>query len=309
MNLRTTLLGGLLFLGAASHAQPPACQCNPAFTQVPKAKKNTDSLYFRYAERGCPRLYAHLAHDSIRSTIAAVDDSVHRHFEKYVERQLRGRRDHLGTARKYVRAEAHARFLYWLNRLSRQLQVDLDAFSDSRLPSLEPVFQAYVNSVKMYHNQSRNLVYWAGRIPGNASGTRTVNLTTRQSKAYSWFVPIHEGNIDDYDHAYQFMELCKNNLLKEFSILALSHQADSLQARADSLQNHFDMLTRLLNDYLRRQEAERLETQKRLTSAEAELKNIVVLVQALPTRRTKHGRRAALPNPAAMSSVEQRQKN
>lgn len=283
MNPRVALLSAFLLVAPASPAQDLVCQCSQVFNPLGLTEKLIDSLYLRYDLRCQNLLQDRSILNLIRISIDEVDQHVNTHHEKYVEFQLRGRKDKI-EFQKCLLAEAHARFLCGLDWRSHQLKKNLDAFSDVRLPSLKPVFQAYVSSVKNYHNQSRNLVDWQDlKWKRTAEGKNPIPM---------WYAPIHEGNIIDYNLAYQFMELCKNNLLKEFSILDLSQRADKLQTHVGTLQDSLnslrksvDALTFKLNKYLDHQETEGKQIEQRLTHAELELKVLDVWVQASPKRR------------------------
>lgn len=199
-----------------------------------------------------------------------MDGLVREHFQTCIEDQLRGRIDNLGTSDKYLRTTEHRQFLNGLAHLNTELAIDLERFKNTRLPSLRFVFQAYLNSLGIYHTQSKNLVIWDDALRADQSGK---HRWPRCRACKQSFVPIREGNIDDYNQAYQFMELCKNNLLKEFSIWELSQTADTLAGQ----------VTRLRRDAadLRHEAARQRDS---LTTSLALLRQTNALLQSLEKR-------------------------
>lgn len=201
--------------------QAQDCKCNlqPESRRPTDIKKLEDEYYFKISGI-CTPTQGFQKTDAIQNAIAAVDVVINGYFNDAFEEQLRGR---LGS--KLVHAKEHAEFLCNLERLRQRLDTTLKATysqpGNLSVSSLKPVFLAYLNSLKIYRQQTRNLVEWENRQPG---------------KRNTYLVPVHEGNIDDYYQAHQFMELCKNNLLKECSVIELTETAGKLQIDAGKLQ-------------------------------------------------------------------------
>lgn len=241
--MKRPLIGLLLLLGgSAGHAQ--RCECLPPNGRLPDDENAFEARYFKWSPRSNTRLEPRAA---VQQTIAAVDSVVREHFNAALENQLRGRTSDLGTGRKLVEAGRHALFLCQLDSLHQRLESRRDRLDDRGVPSLKPVFQAYLNSLKMYRSQCRNLVEWENRLSGSPY------QPGRPRAPRAWFVPVHEGNIDDFNQAYQFMELCKNNLLKEFSVLELTRKAEGLNSQVEALARQVGALTDCLNLVLENQ--------------------------------------------------------
>ncbi|WP_420147924.1 hypothetical protein [Spirosoma sp.] len=230
-------------------SQPAECDCK--FVHAPKTGRQPPAVpTFKYNRTYAQNiLHQRIAEDTIsaiRQTIDAVDALLKKHFDDEIKEQLRGVRDSYED-RKYLNANRHAQFLCALDSLSLVLEMEKKHFHSIQfVSSIKPIFQAYLNSLNIYHDQSRNLVNWHTVIQ---------RLSANHKKVH--YAGIYEGRINIYNQSYNFVELCKNNLLKEFSILELALVADSLrnqlvgvQNQLDTLQQHFNSKNKVLQDSL-----------------------------------------------------------
>ncbi|MFD2935084.1 hypothetical protein [Spirosoma flavum] len=281
MKFLTLIILIILLLSALlATAQPPACPCNLTYLKSNKPTKSIKLPTFKYGRNTmslkAQRLEITKTVNSTRKTIDHLDTLIKNHFDNQIKEQLRGLADNYED-RKYLKADIHGKFLCKLDSLTALLEANKVHFDSTHLvSSISSIFQAYLNSLNMYHDQSRNLVNWY-----------TLTQRSDQYRKPVRYVSIHEGSINIYNQSYNFVELCKNNLLKEFSILELAYVADSLKQDSKNIIKQMGILK---SDLEQKNQA----LQDRLTKLGIKLDSVQrdPLVQAIRNaRQTKKHRR------------------
>ncbi len=229
------LLVSCLLSALSVTAQPVGCHCDSI---IPKTNPPFAGPSFRY-NRSCDWVVSRQTArqdmgetvDITRKIIGVIDSLIKMHFDVSVKEQLRGRADSYQN-RKYTQADPHGRFLCQLDYQITLLEANKDHFAHTTsILSISPIFQAYLNSLNIYHDQSRNLVNW-----------HTLSQRPDEHRKLVRYVSIHEGSINIFNQSYNFVELCKNNLLKEFSILELAQVANDIQQCSTLMEEQIRLL-------------------------------------------------------------------